>query len=158
VKTLLLAGTMLCAGVVAAAAQELALKTGVEECVQSNLNSGSPIAQCMEDAMSNCASLEAGSTDQLGCYLRAKDEWGERIKVLLDDLSDKTENFREIARIEARYSVSRNLMECGRQLELMIVGREATNSDQLDSTICESRAVGVSYIELLFASGRVTRP
>ena len=155
---LLGAGSLLVLSVTGAQAQSTVLNGGVAECVQTNLATKTPIAECLNGAMSLCYSHPIG--DPLGqeCFVQAKDEWGEQIKDLLASFSDRPDDFRETARIEAKYSVTRNLMSCARQLELSLIGREAVAEDEFTNAVCESRAVGVAYVELLFAAGVVERP
>lgn len=153
--TRIIGALLLCFAAGSAAAQDKALKTGVAECVQANMNAKAPVATCLQDAVSNCTFHQAGSALELDCYRRAKDEWGALIMTLLDGFADREEKFREIARIEAKYSVSRNIMNCARQMELNLIGRDPGPADRLAQAVCESQAVGLSYVELLLASGAV---
>lgn len=139
-------------------AQDKVLKSGVADCVAANVASRAPIAACLQDAQAACGQYPGNNAQTLDCYVAAKAEWAGLIKDLLASFADRPESFREIARIEAKYSVSRNLMACARQMELLLIGREFEIADGIAKAQCEAQATGVSYVELLMSSGEVPQP
>lgn len=141
-----------------AAMAEPVLKPGFADCVAANGAAGAPVSACIEDAQFACTAYSVGEAAGHQCYVTAKDEWGALIRSLIDGFGDQTAQFQAIARIEAKYAVTRNLMNCARQYELSIIGRESNANDSYDLARCEAVAMGVAYVELLYASGEVTRP
>lgn len=142
----------------AAHAQNPVLKPGFNECVAESVSNGAPIIGCVADAHEQCAEFEPESAAELACYLTAKEEWGEQISDLLASFSDKSPDLQEVVRIEAKYAVLRNLMNCDLRLELSLVGREPEPKDQTAKAKCEALATSAGLTEVLFKSGTITRP
>jgi len=139
-------------------AQDPVLKSGFKECVAQSVADEVPIIGCVADAHVRCTGYEPGSEAELACYIKAKGEWGAQISDLLASFSDKSEDLQETVRIEAKYAVLRNLMNCDLRMELSLVGRDAEPSDQTVRAKCEALATSAGLTEVLFKSGTITRP
>lgn len=138
-------------------ANEQVLKPGFEMCVEEAVKWGRPVVGCVGDAMSQCAEYPDGEAAQLVCYLSAKSEWGQKLKDLLSTFSDREEELQEVVRIEAKYAVLRNLMNCDLRMELGTVGRDPEPTDQITRAQCEAIGTAASLVEVLFKSGTITK-
>ncbi len=141
----------------AAQAQDTVLKPGFRDCVAANVAANAPIIQCVADAQSLCTEFPPGEAAELACYFKAKDEWGVFLADLLDSFADRPAELQEVARIEAKYAVLRNLMNCDLRTELSLVGRDPEPADQLAKVQCEAMATAASLTEVLIKSGTITR-
>lgn len=141
----------------AAHAQDAVLKAGFQDCVAANVAANVPIIQCVSDAQSLCTQYPPGEAAELACYFKAKDEWGVLLADLLNSFADRPTELQEVARIEAKYAVLRNLMNCDLRTELSLVGRDPEPSDQLAKAQCEAVATAASLTEVLLKSGTITR-
>lgn len=133
------------------------LKDGFQACVADAVQAGNPVIACVADAQAQCAQYPEGEEAQLACYLSAKDEWGAQISELLSSFSDKDPKLQEVVRIEAKYAVLRNLMNCDLRMELSLVDRDPEPSDQIARAQCEALGTAASLVEVLFKSGTITR-
>lgn len=136
---------------------EEVLKGDFEACIQAQVDAKAPIIDCVTEAHVVCADFPPGEAAELQCYQKAKDEWGVRLAQLLDSFSDREPDLQEVARIEAKYAVLRNMMNCDLRIELGLVGREPDPQDQLVRAKCESLGIAASLVEVLIKSGTVTR-
>lgn len=138
-------------------AQNNVLAPGFESCLEANVSKGTPVIECVTKAHASCELLESEHDEAMSCYKKAKLEWGKRMQALLSGFSDKPAELQEVARIEAKYSVTFNLMNCDMRQEISQIGRVADASDALSHVKCEAVAAAASLTEVLFKSGTITR-
>ena len=138
-------------------AQDRVLKSGFQDCVSQSINASTPVIECVSEAHVQCTQFEAQAPAALVCYQSAKSEWGVLIKELLESFSDQPQDLQEAVRIEAKYALLRNLMNCDLTNELSLIGREADQQDRLSQAKCEAWASAASLTEVLIKSGTVVR-
>lgn len=142
----------LCTAVTTANA-EPALVGDFDACIRSQVAANQPVAACIVDAHAGCDQFPGDEPAALACYIRAKDEWGTRIKAVTGSFSDRPAEFQQIVVIEAKYAIARNFMNCDHQLELSLVGRDPEPHDKFARARCEANASAVSLVELMLRSG-----
>jgi len=138
-------------------AKDPVLKSGFQECISQSIDANTPVIECVSEAHAQCTAYEPGSPAELVCYRSAKSEWGVLLKDLLASFSDQPEDLQEVVRIEAKYTLLRNLMNCDLANELSLIGRDADPQDQLRHAKCEALASAASLTEVLIKSGTVVR-
>lgn len=124
-----------------------------DACLRSQVAANQPVAACIVDAHAGCDQFPGDEPAALACYVQAKVEWGARIKALTDSFGDRSEEFRQMVLIEARYAISRNYMNCDHQLELALIGRDPEPHDTYARARCEAHASAVALVELMLRSG-----
>lgn len=138
-------------------AQNSVLVPGFEDCLKENASISGQSMACILSAQSRCDALRDEPERALACYGDAKDEWGAKLQDLLASFSDQSEDLQKVVRIEAKYSVIFNLMNCDLRMELSQVGRSPEEADALTRAQCEAVATAASLTEVLLKSGTITR-
>ena len=138
-------------------AQDSVLVPGFQTCLKENVATGAPTVECVMKAQSRCDALEAEPDRAMACYVDAKAEWGQMLQDLLESFSDQSQEIQQVVRIESKYSVIFNLMNCDLRMELSQVGQGPEASDELTRAQCEAFATAASLSEVLFKSGTITR-
>jgi len=138
-------------------AEDSVLVPGFRACLTENIAKNAPTIECVMAAQSRCDALESEPERAQACYVDAKSEWGVKLSELLESFSDRPQELQQVVRIEAKYSVIFNLMNCDLRMELAAVGQDPNVSDALTRAQCEAFAAAASLSEVLFKSGTITR-
>lgn len=139
----------------AAQAEETVLRDGFRDCIAGVADSRG-IPGCIAAAQGKCTAIAPGTPELASCFTAARAEWGAAMVDILQSFGDRPQNFQDIARIEAKYSLLQHLLTCDRQAELSAIGRTATAKDEEAKLVCQATASAAAYTEVLIRSGTIT--
>lgn len=124
------------------------------DCVDDQAASGQPVAECVNRAQQICLQFPESAADAAtACFRDMKDAWGTAIAVRMDQIAaDAPEEIAAVARIEMRYDLTINLLQCDRMDELNRLRDRPAEALRAQDARCESTATGLAYVKLLLQS------
>lgn len=147
--------TLLLAALPVIASAEPVLMPGFDDCVDLQLERKAPLGECVRTALVNCLNWPAGEPAGTACFLSAKDEFGDLLGQRLQRVrEDSTEKVAKIADIETRYELERNLRECDRKMELVLLDVPQDDRSAYMRAQCEATAVAATLVSLVLRAGQ----
>lgn len=137
-----------------AGAEGLTAPGGAEVCVSERIEAGAPVAECVNAAQAACLDLaEAAPLAALQCFLAAREQWGARIAARIEALeAEAPAEIAAIARVEAKYDLLLNGVQCERMNELVLLREPPSDAVRLRKARCDATATGLAYVKLLAQS------
>lgn len=130
------------------------LVPGYLECFRS-VNEQGGLSQCVAKAHANCDAILDDSSARVKCFVSARDQWGQALKLEVAAIPEKQKGFQSLVRIEAKYATLRHLMACDYRNEVSLIEREETAEDQVNHSTCQATAMGLALAEILIRSGSI---
>lgn len=124
-------------------------------CVKEHASAGSEVAGCIDAAHRECLQYPPDTAPEAAtkCFLDRKKLWGDAVTDQMDRMkSDTDERSFEIARINTRYDLTANLLQCDRLTELAQLQDQPGPQVQTQQARCEATATGLTFIKLLLRS------
>ncbi|MHA6262564.1 hypothetical protein ACXYMO_05120 [Arenibacterium sp. CAU 1754] len=129
-----------------------------DACIVQSTESGQNPAACIDDAHAACQSAPSDTPAVATlCYVEAKTAWTQGIKTVMADVTAKApETIATIARIEVKYDILANLVQCDRIEELALAASGAPEQDiVLQKSRCTAAASGLAYVRLKWRAGQL---
>lgn len=127
-----------------------------QACFDEAIATQSNPAPCVEAEQQAClnGAVEMPAVATL-CLTQAQSQWSAAIGARIDAIvTNAPDTLAAIARIETRYDLLSNLLQCDRMEELALVGSEQTGEEiLLQKTRCSATASGLTYMRLYLRSG-----
>ncbi|TNF19291.1 MAG: hypothetical protein EP318_15200 [Rhodobacteraceae bacterium] len=124
-------------------------------CIDAQVEGNRPAADCVQQEHRACGDfpLETAPQAAMLCYREAQEAWTGAISARLETMKDRPEpKIAEVAGIEVKYDVLRNLLQCDRMEDLArLAGQEATAMD-LQKARCAATAFGLAYARLVLSA------
>lgn len=124
-------------------------------CIEAQISGNRPAADCVQQEHLACGDfpLETAPQAAILCYVEAQDSWTEAIQTQLAALKDRPEpKIADVAEIEVKYDVLRNLLQCDRMEELAGLTEQAETAKGLQKARCTATAFGLAYARLALQS------
>ncbi|RNF35012.1 hypothetical protein [Paracoccus methylarcula] len=125
-------------------------------CVEDSASNGAELAGCIDAAHRECLQYPPDTAPDAAakCFLDRKKTWGDAISEQMDSLKEGTggQAF-EIARIDTRYDLTANLLQCDRLTELAQLQDLPDPRIKAQQARCEATATGLTLIKLLLRPG-----
>ncbi|WP_346897322.1 hypothetical protein [uncultured Roseibium sp.] len=128
--------------------------SGTESCVSSAIEAQRSPGDCLTELHTPCMAFSPSSKAQATlCFVNTRKSWDARIKERLDAIAKTAPpKVASIAKIESRYDLLSNLLQCDRLDELSALYQTAEEDRLLQKKRCEAAAAGLTYIRLLVRS------
>lgn len=144
---------LLLAGGPAAAGVDIAQ---VNACADAARRDATSPAHCIDAAQGACM-INAQQTPAVAtlCFSEARDAWSAALSALIADVSSRTDESRAaIVRIETKYNLLANLMECDRVEELSrAVSDLGGDAIALQTAHCQASASAATYLHVYRRAG-----
>ena len=133
-----------------AAAEPVLDAAATEACIEGQIASDAPVADCVNAAHAVCLDY-AGQAPLAAvlCFRQARTDWAaliaDRMSTLRAALPDPQGAALEI---NARYDLLTNLVQCDRMTELMALGQPEGDTLDLQTARCQATASGLAYMKL----------
>lgn len=121
-------------------------------CIEAQIDGNRPAADCVQQEHLACGDfpLETAPQAAILCYVEAQDSWTSAIKTKLDWLKDRPEpKIADVAGIEVKYDVLRNLLQCDRMEELAGLTEQDATAAGVQKARCTATAFGLAYARLV---------
>jgi hypothetical protein len=132
----------------------------VNACFDAAVTGKSNPAQCIDAAQNACLD-NARDTPAVAtlCYSDARNAWSAALSAALEKMTAHAdEKLAAVARIETKYNLLANLMECDRIEELSVAVSDLTGNDiALQSTRCQATASAATYMHLYLRAGSLPK-
>ena len=136
-----------------AARATIADNAAVRACVAAQAEAGAPAAECVNRAHAACLELGDAPAAATLCLRDAKEAWGRRIAARLDEVAAGAPGeIAQVARIEVRFDLLQNLLQCDRLEALALLRPPDEAALALQRARCEATATGLAYVKLLLQS------
>lgn len=120
-------------------------------CIVDAASAGGNPATCIDAAQDECLS-NAGATPAVSalCFTRARDSWSAALgEVIAEVVARSDDRIAAIARIETKYDLLSNLLQCDRVEELAIAASELSGEEiGVQKARCQSTAAALTYVQL----------
>ena len=116
-----------------------------DSCILDRIDSGKPVAECIEAAQADCAAQVADASAVAAvCFREVRDGWNAGIKAVLDKVqATASEEIGAIAAIEVKYDLLAGLVQCDRMEELArAVSEQSAEVILRQRSQCEASASG----------------
>lgn len=137
-----------------AAEEMLQPQDRVETCLATQLQNGSPVIACINEALGSCIQFTADAPQAaLQCFLDAQAEWTQYISARMDLVLDKGgEDIAAIAGIEVKFDLLQNKLQCQRMTELSMLRSAPNEQTQITAARCDATANGLVFAKLFAQS------
>lgn len=139
-----------------AAAQGAAPKdsrTDPRACVEAQAEKGAPVAECVNAAQVQCLEFQDASPAATECFIAFKESWGEMISARMQEIEAAAPaQITALAKIELKYDMMQNLLQCDRIEELAMLTRPDEAALVWQRARCEATATGLAFIKLVLQS------
>jgi hypothetical protein len=124
------------------------------DCVAGQAAAGQPAADCVNRAQELCLQFPESAADAAtACFRDMKDAWGTAVAARMDEIAATApEEIAAVARIEVRYDLTINLLQCDRMDALNRLRDQPPELLRAQDARCESTATGLTYVKLLLQS------
>ena len=130
-----------------------------QACFDDAIATQSNPAPCVEAEQVACmgGAIETPAVATL-CFMDAQSQWSAAIGAQIETIvTEAPPTIAAIARIETRYDLLSNLLQCDRMEELALVASDQTGEEiLLQKTRCSATASGLTYMRLYLRSGDST--
>jgi len=108
-------------------------------------------ALCVAAAHAECRAFpDTAPSAAAECFLAARTDWGTLIAAQMERVAAKaSERVAQVARIEVKYDLLANLLQCDRMEELAVLGGMEDEPLLRQRARCEATASGLTYLKLL---------
>lgn len=120
-------------------------------CIEAQISGNRPAADCVQQEHLACGDfpLETAPQAAILCYVEAQDSWTEAIETRLAALKERPEpKIADVAEIEVKYDVLRNLLQCDRMEELAGLTDQDETAKAVQKARCTATAFGLAYARL----------
>ncbi|MEM5476427.1 hypothetical protein [Pacificibacter sp. AS14] len=126
----------------------------VEACLATQMQNGSPVIACVNEALGACIQFTADAPQAaLQCFLEAQTTWTQYIGARMDLVLDKGgEDIASIAGIEVKFDLLQNKLQCQRMTELSMLRAAPTEQTQITAARCDATANGLVFAKLFAQS------
>ncbi|MBU2868720.1 hypothetical protein [Pacificibacter marinus] len=126
----------------------------VETCLATQMQNGSPVIACVNEALGACIQFTADAPQAaLQCFLEAQTTWTQYISARMDLVLEKGgEDIAAIAGIEVKFDLLQNKLQCQRMTELSMLQDAPTEQTQVAAARCDATANGLVFAKLFAQS------
>ena len=121
-----------------------------ELCLTESIKAAANPAECLMKVHSPCLAYSQATAPQASlCFVEMRKGWDAKIKTLLEEVSVSGDaKLAASVRIESKYELLANLLNCDRLDELAELYAQPETERILQKTRCEATASAVTFIKL----------
>ena len=122
-------------------------------CIDTQIAGSAPVAECVNEVLAPCLSLDAATEAAMLCFGTGQEAFGARIADRIAQIEDRAPpEIAAIAKIETKYDLQQNLLQCARLEELRLVRENPGLAVAAATARCQATAVGLAYAKLRLQS------
>lgn len=128
-------------------------RTDTRACVEAQVQKGAPVAECVNAAQVQCLEFKDASPAATECFMGFKERWGAMISARMKEIEAAAPaNITSVAKIELKYDMMQNLLQCDRIEELAMLTQPDEAAIVWQRARCEATATGLVFVKLVLQS------